>query len=158
MEDKLFNEEEIPFIPCPGDNYDYLTIKNKINEKDIHYKSYLKLINNSTLFNSFYFNSFSRNKRKVLSSNNLYQKGLDKKEEDVNKYIYSQTLNNYKKNLMKDKYDTKNESNGSNEYTLSELTIEEDDFLLNRNSDKLSGEIKHNGFSISQKKKVDIED
>ena len=158
MEDKLFNEEEIPFIPCPGDNYDYLKIKNKINEKDIQYKSYLKLINNSTLFNSFYFNCFSPNKRKVLSSDNLLQKRLEKKDEDDNKYMHSQTLNNNRKNLIKDKCDTKNDSNGSNEYTLCECTLEEDDFIFNRNSGKLSGEIKSNGFSISQKKHLNIED
>ena len=142
MEDKLFSEEAIPFIPCPGDNYDYLTIKNKIYEKDNNYKSYLKLINNSTLFNSFYFNSFSLNKRKVLSSDNLLQKRLYKKEEDDNKYLYSQTLNNNRKN------DTKNESNGSNEYTLSE----EEDFTFNRNSGKLSGDIKSMDSAFLQKK------
>ena len=158
MEDKLFNEEEIPFIPCPGDNYDYLKIKNKINEKDIHYKSYLKLINNSTLFNGFYFNCFSPNKRKVLSSDNLLQKRLEKKDEDDNKYMHNQTLNNNRKNFIKDKCDTKNDSNGSNEYTLCECTLEEDDFIFNRNSGKLSGEIKSNGFSISQKKNLNIED
>ena len=162
MESKLINEEEIPFIPSPGDNFDYLKVNNKINEKDINYNSYLKLINNSTLFNSFYFNSFSPNQRKVLSSNNLLHKELCVKNEDVNNIMHSETMQNNKKKLN-DKYDTKNESNGSFEYTLSEFTSEEDDFIFNRNSEndrKISGEIKVKRFSISPKKinsKVTIE-
>ena len=154
MESKLINEEEIPFIPSPGDNFDYLKVNNKINEKDINYNSYLKLINNSTLFNSFYFNSFSPNQRKVLSSNNLLHKELCVKNEDVNNIMHSETMQNNKKKLN-DKYDTKNESNGSFEYTLSEFTSEEDDFIFNRNSEndrKISGEIKVKRFSISPKK------
>ena len=154
MESKLINEEEIPFIPSPGDNFDYLKVNNKINEKDINYNSYLKLINNSTLFNSFYFNSFSPNQRKVLSSNNLLHKELCVKNEEVNNIMHSETIQNNKKKLN-DKYDTKNESNGSFEYTLSEFTSEEDDFIFNRNSEndrKISGEIKVKRFSISPKK------
>ena len=154
MESKLINEEEIPFIPSPGDNFDYLKVNNKINEKDINYNSYLKLINNSTLFNSFYFNSFSPNQRKVLSSNNLLHKELCVKNEEVNNIMHSETMQNNKKKLN-DKYDTKNESNGSFEYTLSEFTSEEDDFIFNRNSEndrKISGEIKVKRFSISPKK------
>ena len=154
MESKSINEEEIPFIPSPGDNFDYLKVNNKINEKDINYNSYLKLINNSTLFNSFYFNSFSPNQRKVLSSNNLLHKELCVKNEDVNNIMHCETMQNNKKKLN-DKYDTKNESNGSFEYTLSEFTSEEDDFIFNRNSEndrKISGEIKVKRFSISPKK------
>ena len=50
MEEKLFKEEEIPFIPSPGDNLDYIKVNEKIKEKDENYNSFLKLTNRSNIF------------------------------------------------------------------------------------------------------------
>ena len=149
MEDKLFKEEEIPFIPCQGDNFDFLKVNKNINENDINYNSYLKLINSSTLFNNFYFNSFSSN-RKVLSSSNLYHKKISDPNENNSKIIHCQTLKNNKKNI---KNDTKNESDDSGEYTLSEYNNEEDDFSFkSEDNERKSGEIKRKRHSLSPKK------
>ena len=160
MEGKLFNEEEMPFIPSPGDNFDYLKVIDKINEKYINYNSYLKLINNSTLFNSFYFNSYS-NERKILSSNNVLYKDLSSENEDDDKEKInkrSETITNKnRQNIKNDIYNSRNESNDSNEYTLSEYTYEEDDFIFNRdteNDGRISGEIKNKRICISPKKSL----
>jgi hypothetical protein len=154
MESKLINEEEIPFIPSPGDNFDYLKVNNKINEKDINYNSYLKLINNSTLFNSFYFNSFSPNQRKVLSSNNLSCKQFSDQYESKSKIIHCETSKHSRKDVKKYMNDSINESNCS-EYTLSEYADDEDDFIFNRNSEgdqRISEETKNKKFCFSPKK------
>ena len=158
IEGKFINDEEMPFIPSPGDNFDYLRENDKNNEKFINYNSYLKLINNSTLFNSFYFNS-SCNQRKILSSNNVLYKDISSRNEDTDKDEKSKrsetiTIKN-RNNTKNDKLDSINESNDSDEYTLSEYTCEEDDFIFNRNSDnngRISGEIKNKRFNISPKK------
>ena len=145
IEAKLFHEKEIYFSPSSGDNFNYLKVNNKINEKDINYYSYLKLINNSTLFNSFYFNSFSINQRKVLSSKNLSHKELCEKNKNGDKIILNVSIKNNRKFLNNDKYSTINESNDSNEYSISEYSCEEDNFIFNKKSDnfkKISGDIK----------------
>ena len=145
IEAKLFHEKEIYVSPSSGDNFNYLKVNNKINEKDINYYSYLKLINNSTLFNSFYFNSFSINQRKVLSSKNLSHKELCEKNKNGDEIIHSGSIKNNRKFLNNDKYSTINESNDSNEYSISEYSCEEDNFIFNKKSDnfkKISGDIK----------------
>ena len=130
MELKIFEENEIPFIPFPGDNFDYLKINNKIHEKDQNYNSYLNLVNKCTLFDSFYFNSFSSKNRKVLSSNNLRHKEISEQSDNNTRIIHSQSLKT-KKNIKNSINETKNESSGSNEYTLSEYIFEDDDdFIL----------------------------
>ena len=152
MEEKLIEEKDIPFIPFPGDNYDYVKINKKIKEKEENNNSYLKLINNSTLFNSFYFNSFSPNKRKVLSSNNLPCKQFNDGNERNNKNIHCITSKHSRKDVKKYLNESLNESNGS-EYTLSEYVDDEDDFLYNRISEGgISRKSKKKKFCLSPKK------
>ena len=154
MELKIFEENEIPFIPFPGDNFDYLKINNKIHEKDQNYNSYLNLVNNSTLFDSFYFNSFSSKNRKVLSSNNLRHKEISEQSDNNTRIIHSQSLKT-KKNIKNSINETKNESSGSNEYTLSEYIFEDDDdFIFNRDSENIgrfSDGIKSKRYTLSPK-------
>ena len=157
MELKIFEENEIPFIPFPGDNFDYLKVNNKIHEKDQNYNSYLNLVNNSTLFNSFYFNSFSSKNRKVLSSNNLRHKEISEQSDNNPRIIHSESLKN-KKNIKNSINETKNESSGSNEYTLSEYIFEDDDdIIFNRDSEKngrLSDVIKSKRYTLSPKRNM----
>lgn len=137
MEDKLFNEEDIPFIPCPGDNFDYLKVNKKIKFNEENYNSCLKKINSGTLFNNFYFNSFSIKKRKVLSHNNLSLKGLTDQNDNSPKVIHCETIMN--NNLQNDKKytnDTVNESNESNEFVLSGDINDEDELIIKRNIEK----------------------
>ena len=157
MELKIFEENEIPFIPFPGDNFDYLKINNKIHEKDQNYNSYLNLVNNSTLFDSFYFNSFSSKNRKVLSSNNLRHKEISEQSDNNTRIIHSQSLKT-KKNIKNSINETKNESSGSNEYTLSEYIFEDDDdFIFNRDSEnngRFSDGIKSKRYTLSPKRNM----
>ena len=160
MEEKLVKEEDIPFIPSPGDNFDNLKINNKIKEKDDNnYNSYLKLINNSTLFNSFYFNSFSPYKRKVLSSDNLPCRQFSEQNENNCRAIHCETSKHSRKDVKKYMNDSRNELNVS-EYTLSEYVDDEDDFIFNRNSEnnpRISGEIKTRKYNLSPKKNINVE-
>ena len=155
IETKSCEEDDIPFVPNPGDNFDYLKINDKIKQNDEKYNSYLKLINNSTIFNSFYFNSFSPNERKIVSSKYLQYKNISEQNENENnntntRIIHSETLNN-KKNVFKNtKNDTRNDSEGSSEYTLSEYVFEDDDFNYN-NKRKTSEEIKAKRLNFSPK-------
>ena len=155
IETKSCEEDDIPFVPNPGDNFDYLKINDKIKQNDEKYNSYLKLINNSTIFNSFYFNSFSPNERKIVSSKYLQYKNITDQNENENnntntRIIHSESLNN-KKNVFKNtKNDTRNDSDGSSEYTLSEYVFEDDDFNYN-NKRKTSEEIKAKRLNFSPK-------
>ena len=155
IETKSCEEDDIPFVPNPGDNFDYLKINDKIKQNDEKYNSYLKLINNSTIFNSFYFNSFSPNERKIVSSKYLQYKNISEQNENENnntntRIIHSESLNN-KKNVFKNtKNDTRNDSEGSSEYTLSEYVFEDDDFNYN-NKRKTSEEIKAKRLNFSPK-------
>ena len=154
MEFKLFNEEDISFVPLPGDNFDYLKVNIKDNEKIELYNSYLKYINNSTYLNSFYFNSFDSNK-KILSSDNLCHNKIYERNER-NKIKHCISAKNSRKNTKKSIIETRNESNGSNEYTLSEYIYEEDEeFIFNRNSDntgKINEEQNRKRYSYSPRK------
>ena len=155
IETKSCEEDDIPFVPNPGDNFDYLKINDKIKQNDEKYNSYLKLINNSTIFNSFYFNSFSPNERKIVSSKYLQYKNISEQNENENnntntRIIHSESLNN-KKNVFKNtKNETRNDSDGSSEYTLSEYVFEDDDFNYN-NKRKTSEEIKAKRLNFSPK-------
>ena len=155
IETKLCKEEDIPFVPNPGDNFDYLKINDKIKKNDEKYNSYLKLINNSTIFNSFYFNSFSPNERKILSSKYLQYKDIGDQNENNSRIIHSETLNSKKDVFKKSMNDTRNDSEGSSEYTLSEYVLDEEDFDFNGKR-KISGEIKQKiktkRFNFSPKK------
>ena len=160
IEAKLCKEEDIPFIPCPGDNFDYLKINNKIKQNDEKYNSYLKLINNSTIFNSFYFNSFSPNERKIFSSKYLQYKDIGEQSENNNsRIIQSETLNSKKNVFKKPSNETRNDSEGSSEYTLSEFIFDENDFAYNNRisggEGRISDETKRKRFNFSPKKRND---
>ena len=157
IETKLCKEEDIPFIPYPGDNFDYFKINKKIKQNDEKYNSYLKLINNSTIFNSFYFNSFSPNERKISSSKYLQYKDINEPNENNNsRIIHSETLNNKNNVFKKSRNETKNDSEGSSEYTLSEYIFDEDDFGYNNRisggDGRISEETKRKRFNFSPKK------
>ena len=132
LESKMLLEENIPFIPSPGDNFNFLKVNNHLNKKEKNYKSYLKLINNSTLFNNFYYNFYSSNSKKSEEStgrNSMFDRRNSYKKEE--------------KEILKE--EEKNESNGDDddEYTLNEneFNDDEEEIVFNRLSE-------HNG-SIS---------
>jgi len=129
LESKMLLEENIPFIPSPGDNFNFLKVNNHLNKKEKNYKSYLKLINNSTLFNNFYYNFYSSNSKKS--------------EESTGRNSRFDRRNSYKKEekeILKE--EEKNESNGDgdDEYTLNEneFNDDEEEIVFNRLSE-------HNG-------------
>jgi len=129
LESKMLLEENIPFIPSPGDNFNFLKVNNHLNQKEKNYKSYLKLINNSTLFNNFYYNFYSSNSKKS--------------EESTGRNSRFDRRNSYKKEekeILKE--EEKNESNGDDddEYTLNEneFNDDEEEIVFNRLSE-------HNG-------------
>ena len=129
LESKMLLEENIPFIPSPGDNFNFLKVNNHLNKKEKNYKSYLKLINNSTLFNNFYYNFYSSNSKKS--------------EESTGRNSRFDRRNSYKKEekeILKE--EEKNESNGdlTDEYTLNEYEFndDEEEIVFNRLSE-------HNG-------------
>ena len=129
LESKMLLEENIPFIPSPGDNFNFLKVNNHLNKKEKNYKSYLKLINNSTLFNNFYYNFYSSNSKKSEEStgrNSMFDRKNSYKKEE--------------KEILKE--EEKNESNGDDddEYTLNEneFNDDEEEIVFNRLSE-------HNG-------------
>ena len=129
LESKMLLEENIPFIPSPGDNFNFLKVNNHLNKKEKNYKSYLKLINNSTLFNNFYYNFYSSNSKKSGESsgrNSMFDRRNSYKKEE--------------KEILKE--EEKNESNGDDddEYTLNEneFNDDEEEIVFNRLSE-------HNG-------------
>ena len=129
LESKMLLEENIPFIPSPGDNFNFLKVNNHLNQKEKNYKSYLKLINNSTLFNNFYYNFYSSNSKKSEEStgrNSMFDRRNSYKKEE--------------KEILKE--EEKNESNGdlTDEYTLNEYEFndDEEEIVFNRLSE-------HNG-------------
>ena len=59
IETKLLTYDNIPFVPSVGDNFDD-NLANKKEDIDMeHYDEYLKKINDSGYFKSFYFNYFT---------------------------------------------------------------------------------------------------
>ena len=66
IEEKLVLRENIPFEPSIGDNFDN-NLANKKEQLDMeHYDEYLKKINESGYFKSFYFNYFNIKKSKTV--------------------------------------------------------------------------------------------
>lgn len=150
MEFKILDEEKIPFAPNPGDNFDYLKVNAKEEEKIELYDSYLNYINRDNSLSCFYFNSFFSNERKVSSSDNLVSRPICGRN-DNNQISHSKTVK-IKSNIKKSISETRNESNGSDEYTLNEYIYEDDDdFIFNRNSENIY-ENKRNRYSYSPRK------
>ena len=129
IESKMILEEDIPFIPSQGDNFNYLRVNKHVNEKDKNYKSYLKLINNSTLFDNFYYNYYSINSKISEESNNRDSTGNNPLTDRRNSFKKNENI----------KINAKNEEpNETNEFTLSEYEFnEDDDVIFNRFSDNL---------------------
>ena len=121
IESKMLLEENIPFIPSKGDNFNFLKVNKHLNEKDKNYKSYLKLINHSSFFNDFYFNFYTKN-----------SKNSDDSNDNRNSFRRNSVTNRAKK--IKN---VGNEDNVVSEFTLSENDIDEndEDIVLNRFSD-----------------------
>ena len=68
IEAKLVTNDSIPFTPSIGDNFDN-NLANKKEEIDMeHYEEYLKKINDSGYFKSFYFNYYT------IKNNNVREK------------------------------------------------------------------------------------
>ena len=66
IEQKKVLSENIPFLPSLGDNFDN-DLANKKEQMDMeHYDEYLKKINESGYFKSFYFNYFNIKKSKTV--------------------------------------------------------------------------------------------
>jgi hypothetical protein len=127
IESKMLLEENIPFIPSKGDNFNFLKVNKHLNEKDKNYKSYLKLINHSTFFNDFYFNFYTKNSKISEDSN-----------DNRNSFRRNSVTN--KKNKIKiegEENKEKSEGNVVSEFTLSEFDMDEndEDIILNRFSD-----------------------
>ena len=66
IEEKIVLSEKIPFIPSIGDNFDNKSANKKENIDMEHYDEYLKKINDSGYFKSFYFNYLNLQKCKSL--------------------------------------------------------------------------------------------
>ena len=62
--------ENIPFLPSVGDNFDDKSANKKEQMDMEHYDEYLKKINDSGYFKSFYFNYFSIKKSKTMHEKN----------------------------------------------------------------------------------------
>ena len=138
MEAKILLDENIPFKPSSGDNFNFLKVNNHINEKDKNYKSYLKLINNSTLFSNFYYNYYTKSTKKSEDSINI----------NINTQNENDRRNSYKDiKRIKEKEEQKEESNninnlnnesiGTNEFTLSEYDDinDNEEIIFNRFSE-----------------------
>ena len=129
LESKMLLEENIPFIPSPGDNFNFLKVNNHLNKKEKNYKSYLKLINNSTLFNNFYYNFYSSNSKKSEEStgrNSMFDRRNSYKKEE--------------KEILKEEEKSESNGDGDDEYTLNEneFNDDEEEIVFNRLSE-------HNG-------------
>ena len=116
IESKMLLEENIPFVPPPGDNFNFFKVNNHLNEKDKKYKSYLKLINKSTLFNNFYYNFYACNSKKSEKSK-------------VHNSVYNRrnSFKKIEKIILKE--EEKNESNETNEY---EINDDEEEIKFNK--------------------------
>ena len=152
MESKMLLEENIPFTPSSGDNFNFLKVNRHLNEKDKNYKSYLKLINNSTLFNNFYYNCYSKNSKKSEESI-----GRDSTFNNSPNDRRNSSKNNGKIKIIKEK--EKNDESGTKEFTLSECEInDEESILFNRFSENygrisdINDKHKIKRFSYSPKK------
>ena len=66
IEEKIVLTENIPFMPSVGDNFDNNQANKKENMDMEHYDEYLKKINDSGYFKSFYFNYFNIKKSKSM--------------------------------------------------------------------------------------------
>ena len=117
IESKMILDENIPFIPSKGDNFNFLKVNKHLNEKDKNYKSYLKL----------YFNFYTKNSKISEDSN-----------DNRNSFRRNSVTN--KKNKIKmegEESKEKSEGNVVSEFTLSEFDMDEndEDIILNRFSD-----------------------
>ena len=160
MEAKMLLDENIPFKPSSGDNFNFLKVNNHINEKDKNYKSYLKLINNSTLFSNFYYNYYTKSTKKSEDSVNI-----NTQNENDRRNSYKEIKKIKKKEEQKEDSSNinniNNESIGTNEFTLSEYDDinDNEEIIFNRFSENngrlsdLKDDNKIKRYSYSPRKK-----
>ena len=82
IESKLYDSDNIPFIPNVGDNFDSYIANKKDNMNLENYDIYLKKINNSGFFDNFYFNYHTCNT--ITKCKVIYEK-----ESDIHKFTIS---------------------------------------------------------------------
>ena len=122
IESKMLLDKDIPFIPSKGDNFDFIKVNKHLDEKIKNYKSYLKHINNETVFNNFYYNFYTKNSKKSEDSSCS--------STQRNSLSNNDKINN--KENTKEKIDESN----NDEYSLSEIDYnEEEDIIFSRLSD-----------------------
>jgi len=160
MEAKMLLDENIPFKPSSGDNFNFLKVNNHINEKDKNYKSYLKLINNSTLFSNFYYNYYTKSTKKSEDSVNI-----NSQNENDRRNSYKEIKKIKKKEEQKEDSSNinniNNESIGTNEFTLDEYDDinDNEEIIFNRFSENngrlsdLKDDNKIKRYSYSPRKK-----
>ena len=117
IEAKLVANENIPFWPSLGDNFDN-TLANKKENMDMeHYEEYLKKINDSGYFKNFYFNYFNIKQSKTLekTSNSLKNTsntdGLKTSRSEVENFLNNISMRNVKRNISYIKINTNNLDN-----------------------------------------------
>ena len=127
IEAKLVANENIPFWPSLGDNFDN-TLANKKENMDMeHYEEYLKKINDSGYFKNFYFNYFNIKQSKTLekTSNSLKNTsntdGLKTSRSEVENFLNNISMRNVKRNISYIKINTNNLDNndGQNKERIS---------------------------------------
>ena len=116
IEGKLVANDNIPFWPSIGDNFDN-DLANKKEDMDMeHYEEYLKKINDSGYFKSFYFNYFNikQSKKNVLektsnsNKNTSNTEGLQTSRSDIENDFNNIILGNVKRNISYIKINTNN--------------------------------------------------
>ena len=132
IEGKLVTNDNIPFWPSVGDNFDN-NLANKKEEMDMeHYEEYLKKINDSGYFKSFYFNYFNikQSKNLVEKASNSHKntsntEGLRTSRSDIEN-DFNISFGNVKRNISYIKINSNNLDNnfGKNkEYISTESNI-----------------------------------
>ena len=129
IESKLYDSNDIPFIPNFGDNFDSYIANKKDNVNVENYEVYLKRINDLGYFNNYYFNYYnliSITKFKVIYEKTSFghkyaapTEGIktspnQSKVELENNYISGEKNNNIVINITKELYNFKIDKNKNN--------------------------------------------
>ena len=130
IESKLIDSDNIPFIPCFGDNFDIYNAYKKDNIYIENYDAYLKRINCLGFFDNYYFNYYTINTITKC------------------KVIYDKASIGYKYNISTDgKKSSPNKS--EDELDNNDISMEnKNNISLNINSELYNSEIDKNNISI----------
>ena len=120
IEGKLVSNDNIPFWPSVGDNFDN-DLANKKEDMDMeHYEEYLKKINDSGYFKSFYFNYFNiiQSKNTLEKTSNSHKntsntEGFKTTRSDLENDFNNSIFGNVKRNISYIKINTNNLDNNS---------------------------------------------